>query len=93
MMLTCAARLAIVECRPEHISPASEWVHPRQADSHGLLDGDAAEGTRGKFSKRRPAAGKLVLESKCAAKSASVVFGVVSSHPEAIMRVLFPQGT
>src|ERR1700677_3128305 len=78
MMLTRAARLTIVECHPEHISPASKWTYPGQTDSLNLLNGGPAEGTRGKSSKGCPAAGKLMLESKSAAKSAPIVLGVVS---------------
>jgi hypothetical protein len=91
MMLTCAAGHTIVECRPEHISPASEWMHPSQTDSLDLLDGGPADGTGGKSSKGCPAAGKLVLESQSAAKSAPILPGVVSPHTEAIVPVLFTQ--
>src|ERR1700733_2401601 len=91
MMLTSAARLTIVEDRPEHISPASKRTYPGQTDSRDLLDGGPTVGTRGKSSKRCPAAGKLVLESATTAEPTPIVLGVVSPHTQAIVPVPFTQ--
>src|ERR1700691_4126355 len=93
MMLTRPARLAVIACHPEHISPASEWTHPSQTDSFDLLDGAPFEGARGESSKWRPAVGKFMLESKSAAEPASVVLRIVSPHTDAIMPILFTERT